>query len=271
MKQKLYFTFLVLATIIYQEQSACTQKEQTIFFGVNVGVKIANKNHALRYGGGYQNELYYSLINQYNYNELYIRLGDKNFQLAYDGLPANIRYTPSLITGVSVGYQINPNFQMSLDGNFCKLKVRDVFTVIVDDPTNSTSQNVYEIGQLYAEESRFEGRFNLDYVFPDGDKFKLMAGISGIFSAWRIDEHWAMLKDYTMPLFSVHNPNNNILNKTRGIGWGGGFNIGCQYEISEKIISQLVYQPYHVNADYGFIINKKLLLQHDLTLRLMWK
>lgn len=247
------------------------QKEKTLFFGLNAGVKLANKNYAIRYSGLYQDELYVTLMNNtYNYNQIYMLLGDKHFYLPYDAYPANIRYSPGVITGVTLGYQVSPKFQMSLDANFCKLKVKDAFTIVVDDPSNWTSEPVIAIGQLYAEESRFEGRFNLDYIF-NGDKLNFIAGLSGIFNAWRIDQQFASIYGYQMNLFSKHNPANNFTTKVGGVGWGGGINMGIEYRVSDQIVAQLMYQPYQTKVDYGLTFNKNLLLQHDLTLRLLWK
>lgn len=270
MKQciKKYLIFLGATFLMYG--NGYGQKDQTLFFGVNVGTKLANKNYAVRYSGAYQDELYYALTNPYHYNEIYMRLGDRHYSMPYDSYPTNIRYTPAIVTGVTVGYQVSPNFQMSLDANFSKLKVRSAFTIEVEDPSNWTSEPVIELGSLYAEESRFDGRYNLDYVF-DGDRAKFILGVSGLFTAWRIDEHFASIRDYNMQLFSKHNPTNNFNNKVSGMGWGAGLNIGCEYRVNEKIVAQIMYQPYHTKVDYGFIPSKKLLLQHDLTVRFLWK
>lgn len=262
-------TLLFICLIVYSGVSL-SQKDQTLFFGVNVGVKFANKNYAIRYSGAYNDELYYALNNEYNYNQIYMLLGDRHFYQPVDTYPTNIRYTPAIITGVTAGYQVSPNFQMSLDANFSKLKVRDVFSVVVEDPSNWTSEPVITLGELYAEESRLDCRFNLDYVF-EGDKLKPMLGASGIFNAWRIDSHIATLQGHQMPLHSQFNPLNNITNKVSGMGWGFGINVGFEYRINEKIVSQVLYQPYHTKVDYGFTISKRLLVQHDLTVRFLWK
>jgi hypothetical protein len=270
MKQCINKYLILLCGLIVFSGNSYSQKDQTLFFGVNVGAKLANKNYALRYSGAYQDELYNSLINPIHQNELYMRLGDKTYYMPYDSYPTNIRYSPGLVTGVTLGYQVSPNFQMSLDGNFSKLKVKSNFTIVVEDPSNWTSEPVIELGTLYAEESRFDGRYNLDYVF-DGGKAKFILGVSGIFTAWRIDEHFASIRDYNMQLFSKFNPTNNFNNKVSGMGWGGGINIGCEYRVNEKIVAQIMYQPYQTRVDYGFIIYKNLLLQHDLTVRFLWK
>ena len=268
---KLRITLLSLLVILLLTSNASAQKEKHLFFGFNVGTKLANKNYAIRYTGLYQNQLEYALMNQYNYNQLYILLGDKNFYVPYDAYPLNMRYTPAIVTGVTIGYQVGPHLQMSLDANFSKLKVRDAFTIVVDDPGNFTTEPVIKVGELFAKEGRFDGRFNLDYVFDGTGKAKFMMGFSGLFNAWRIEEHYASMLGYKMPFFSVHNPTNNINNKVSGMGWGAGINIGIDYQINDKMVGQLVYQPYQTRVDYGFTINKTLLIQHDIVLRILWK
>ena len=260
--------YLLIVFFFLCNISIYAQKEKTIFFGVNVGVKFANKNYAKRYNGLYNNELVNAIYSPINYNEIFIRLGDKNFDL--NEVPGNIKYTPGLLTGVLVGYQMSPNLQANIEANFNKLSVKDVFTIIIYDPTNSTSEPTIGLGQIYAKESRFNGRFNFDYV-GDGDKAKLILGLSGIFMAWRIDEYAAAYDGYTMPLYSAFNPTNNFGNVTRGSGWGFGTNIGLEYRVNEKIVAQIMYQPYQVWEDFGLTIDKRILLQHDLTVRFLWK
>lgn len=267
-----FFQKLLIVCLHFSVSSTLlAQKDQTLFFGINVGTKLANKNYAVRYSGLYQNELYNTLIgNPYNYNQVYINLGDINFYLPYDAYPGNIHYSPGILTGVTGGYQVSPNFQMSVDANFSKLKVKDFFTIVIEDPSNFTTEPTIRIGQLYAQEGRFDGRFNLDYVF-DGDRTRFIMGASGIFNAWRIEQQTALIANYTMSLFSQHNPINNFTNKVSGMGWGGGINIGFEYRVNEKIVAQVLYQPYQTKVDYGFTTSKRLLLQHDLTARILWK
>lgn len=269
--------FVLLALLFVLNHNSMSQKDQTLFFGVNVGTKLANKNYAARYNGAYpfstleSSELYVMINTLYNYDKIYQQLGDKHFALTEESYTTNMKYAPGIVTGVTIGYQVSPNFQMSLDANFAKLKSRNVFTIEVYDPGNFTSEPVIELGDLYAEESRFDGRFNLDYVTDESNKLKYIFGVSGLFTAWRIDEHFAMFQGYKMPLFTVHNPANNFFNITKGIGWGGGLNLGLEYRVNDKIVAQLLYQPYHTKVNYGFTIPKRVLLQHDITVRLLWK
>lgn len=255
--------------------------DQRFFFGVNVGVKFANKNYANRYGGWYENELETVLMQQNNYLIIYEMLGQRDFFLPNDAFPIVVRYSPGLLTGVTMGYKLSPELQFGLDANFSKLKFRSGYSIQVIDPSSTVSQAIYETGYIYAEESRFNGRFNIDYII-DGDPINFIAGVSGVFSAWKIDEHVAFFREHQMPLFTVHNPGNNFTSKTGGMGWGFGINLGMEYRFSERIVAQLMYQPYMQRAEYFLTkqeianltqpyIKPKFRLEHDLTVRILWK
>lgn len=271
--------YYLLTVIFFTGLSSFSQDEKgrSLFFGVNVGTKIANKNYAWRYSGIYvpegsdQTQLEYTLNTPNNYNIIRDMLGGFDFQVPYDAYSQNIRYTPGLLTGVTIGYQISPNLQVSADGNFNKLKVKDVFSIQVYDGSIQTTDGQYRLGYIYAEESRFDARFNFDYV-ADGNKTRFIIGGSGIYNFWRIDQHLAIYNNYEMPLSSQpvglpSNPNNLV----KGSGWGLGLNVGFEYRINEKIVSQIMYQPYQTFVDYGVVVNRKVLLQHDITVRFLWK
>tara|TARA_B110000037_G_scaffold223169_1_gene303191 strand:+ start:1072 stop:1896 length:825 start_codon:yes stop_codon:yes gene_type:complete len=254
------------------------EKGRSVFFGVNVGTKIANKNYARRYSGLYSyfgtnaTQLEAVLYNNpINYNAIKDRLEGIDFIVPYDAYSTNIQYTPGILTGVTMGYQISPNLQVSADGNFNKLKVKTQYTLEVLDGGIGISDEQIVLGNIYAEESRFDARFNFDYV-ADGNKAKFMIGGSGLYSFWRIDEHIAEFRGLEYQLFSKFSdvPTSET-NVVRGSGWGLGINIGVEYRINEKIVSQILYQPYQSFVDYGININKRVLLQHDFTVRFLWK
>jgi hypothetical protein len=278
--------FLVAATILFCTPAQCQdgsddEMSQRFFFGVNVGVKFANKNYANRYGGWYDNQLNLALTQLNNYQTIYEILGQKDFFLPNDAFPLIVKYSPGLLTGVTVGYKLSPNLQFGLDADFSKLKFRSAYSIQVIDPSSTVSQAQYRTGNMFAEESRFNGRFNVDYII-DGDPLNYIVGLSGLFSAWRIDKHIAFFEDFQMPLFSVFNTGNNFTSKTGGSGWGFGINIGLEYRFTEKIVAQLMYQPYMQRAEYFLTkteianlsqpyIRPKFRLEHDITVRILWK
>ena len=245
--------------------------ERRFFAGLNVGTKIANRNYAFRYAGWYQDELINAMYNNtFVYQDIRYSLGDLDWIFPYDYAPARPRYSPGLLTGILLGWKMSPELQVSVEGNFNKLRMTDVFSIEVIDPGNQTSQSLYQLGEIYAEESRFNARFNFDYVNP-GDKASFIMGIHGLFGAWRIDEQVYSFNNILVPVFSVHNPTNGITKKVAGIGWGAGLNIGVEYRFNQQIVAQLMYQPHHAQYDFDYEIFKRFRLQHDILVRILWK
>jgi hypothetical protein len=206
-------TLLLLLTSLFFASHVHAQKDKgrSLFFGVSVGTKIANKNYALRYSGAYsylgttRTQLEHALIdNEINYFAIKEKLGGIDYAIPFDAYPLRINYVPGIMVGVTMGYQISPNLQISVDANINQLKVRSVYTIEVLDGGNQTSEGIFRTGELYAEETRFNGRFNFDYV-GDGNKAKFIFGLSGLLGAWRIDEHAAIFQGYRMPLFAINN------------------------------------------------------------------
>lgn len=245
--------------------------ERRFFAGVNIGTKIANRNYAFRYAGWYQDELPNAIYNNpIVYNDIRLSLGDLDWILPFDYAPARPRYSPGLLTGILLGWKMTPELQVSVEGNFNRLKMQDVFSIEVLDPGNQTSQEIFRLGDIYAVESRFNGRFNIDYINP-GEKASLILGIHGIFGAWRIDEQVYQFNNILVPIFSVHNPTNSIIKKVTGIGWGAGINLGVEYRFNEQIVAQLMYQPHHAQYDFDYEIPQRIRLQHDIMVRILWK
>jgi len=275
MTLKLFLTYILFANITLLAQ------EKKFFVGMNVGVKFANKYYARRHTGSYQNELPILLSSQQVHQQLYQLLGNQDFEF-YE-YNEGYKYTPAINYGVLVGYAVTPNLQASIDANFCQPKVQTNYTVKLFDPGNQTSQNQYKVGSILGQEGRFNGKFNLDYLF-EVDKVKFIVGIQGLFLSWRMEKLIYELADekWIHNSFSVHNVTNNITKKTSGSGWGYGLNFGIEYRLNKKFVAQLLYQPYLSRLEYfntdsqiensgSNYIGVSSKLEHDLTLRIQWK
>jgi len=270
---------LLLALFLFTNITLLAQ-DKKFFIGLNIGAKFANKEYAFRYTGAYQNELPLLLSNQQVHQQLYLLLGNQDFEF-YE-YNVNYRYTPTINYGALIGYAVAPNLQASIDANFSQPKVQTNYTVKLFDPGNQTSQDQYKVGNILGKEGRFNGKFNLDYMI-DAEKVKFIIGIQGLFLSWRMEELLFELADekWIYNAYSVHNVTNNITKKTSGSGWGYGLNLGVEYRLNEKFVAQLMYQPYFSRLDYfntksqiatasnyGGVSN---VLEHDLTLRILWK
>jgi len=253
-----------------------SQDIKRFIYGFNAGVKFANKSYAVRYTGVYQDQLKNYFDNPIHYQAIYQLLNDTHFSLIeYSEL---YRYKPSPVYGVNIGYQASPNLTFEGDLNFSNLTMIGGYTLELVDPGNFTSQDIYKTGHILGKESRFNGRLSINYT-GDGDKFKVIAGLSALFNAWRMESNKVELNGSILTdLYSQFNPNNSFYTKTRGTGLGYGINIGFQYPIQKGISMQVMYQPYVSRMDYfntknqiesiGNSYNKpKLKLENDLIVR----
>jgi hypothetical protein len=231
---------LLLSAFLFFSPSFAQEEEdmgQRFFLGINVGVKFANKNFANRYGGWYQDQLRTALSpDNFNvYNAIFEYLGQKHFALPADldafPDPNIVRYQPGLVTGATVGYKLSPNLQMSLDANFNKLRVLTGYSVEVFDPSLTISQEQYQPGIILGEESRFNGRFNVDYIIND-NPLNYIIGINGLFHAWRMDQHVAYFPDefgMQIPFILSVRPHEQLHFKNK---WNGlGIRPECGYRI----------------------------------------
>jgi hypothetical protein len=272
---------LLLILILFTNINLLAQDTKRFFVGLNIGSKIANKSYAVRYTGAYQNELSNLFSNPYVHQDVYEILGNKDF--AFFEYNENYRYSPAINYGVLLGYNVSPNLQASIDANFSSLKVKTSYNLEVFDPANQTSQEQYQVGYILGGETRFNGKFNLDYI-SDGDKVKFIIGAQGIFSSWRMEQLLIELNNeqWIYNLYSVHDPANNFTKKTSGSGWGYGINIGFEYRLSDKFVGQFMYQPYFSKSEYfstksqieaagSTYIKPEAQLEHDITLRIIWK
>ena len=275
MKLKLLLAFYLAANINLIAQ------DKKFFIGLNIGAKFANKLYAKRYTGAYQKELPNLLSQQQVHQQIYLTLGNQDFEF-YE-FSESYSYTPAINYGVLVGYAVSPNIQASIDANFCQPKIETTYNVRLFDQANQTTQDQYKVGHILGKEGRFNGKFNIDYIF-DGNKAKFIVGIQGLFLSWRMEEQIYELADekWIYNAYSVHNSTNNFTKKTSGSGWGYGLNIGVEYRLNNKFVAQLMYQPYFSRVEY-FATNSQITtagvnylgltnqLEHDLTLRIQWK
>ena len=278
MKSKLLL-FTLMATFLLHANDG-----DKFIYGGNIGVKFANKYNAIRYIGAYQAGTNVSQLENFfnipnNYQNVRTLLGNKDFSfLEFSQI---YRYQPAILFGVMVGYQTSPNLSFDLDLNFISLKTVGGYTLEVIDPGNTTTQEIFKNGFVSGKESRFNGRVNMNYTF-DGDKARLIIGLSGLFMAWRMDENIVELDGSILTnLYSKFNPENDFSIKVSGTGFGGGFNLGVSYPLSEKGSIQLLYQPYISRLDYFTTkiqieaagtdyIKPKFRLDHDLVARFVF-
>ena len=256
------------------------QDDNKLIYGANIGVKFAHKYNALRYSGAYKNQLMNYFTNPNTYQIIRTQfLDNKDFNFfEYSEL---YRYRPAYIFGVMFGYKTSPTLSFDADLNFSRLTAITGYTLTIIDPGNTTSQDIYENGFISGKETRFNGRINMNFM-SEPDKLQYVFGLSGIINSWRMEDNSVELRGSIITnLYSQFNPNNGFTIQVRGTNFAYGVNLGINYQYSEAIAVQILYQPYIGRAEYfntkleienagDAYVKPKFRLEHDLVMRFIW-
>lgn len=274
MRLKLLFFTLLFTQLVY------SQDFKRLIFGLNAGVKFANKNYAIRYTGYYNFELETLIASPNIYQTIRALLGNKDF--VFDSYSDLYRFQPAPVYGVNFGFQASRNLSFEADLNFSNIKMFGGYTLRIDDPGNLTTQDIYATGNISGQESRFNGRINMNYT-TDGEKVKGVFGLAGLLNSWRMEENIVELNGTIIAsLYSQFNPANGFTSRVQGSGFGYGVNLGIEIPFKKGIVMQIVYQPYVTRMDY---YNSRQVIQglgdsyqkpprrleHDLIARFVWR
>ncbi|MFK8043870.1 MAG: hypothetical protein AB8B72_00140 [Crocinitomicaceae bacterium] len=275
----LLFIFIIFGSSTLKAQTNADNLKRFIF-GANAGVKFASKKYAIRYTGAYQDQL----INFLNFPSTYQRvrelLGNNDFY--FDSFSLLYRFQPAISYGINFGYQASPNLSFEADLNFSNIRMIGGYTLVVEDPANFTDQLNFATGTVIGNESRFNGRINMNYR-TDGETVKGIFGIAGLVNSWRMEENYAELNGAIVAqLFSGSNPANGFTSRVSGTGFGYGINLGIEVPFKKGIVMQIVYQPYITRMDYfntqevisglGASYQKPgRVIEHDLMARFVWR
>ncbi len=278
MKVKLLLFYLLLAFKLSAQESA--QDIKRFIYGLNAGVKFANRNYAIRYTGAYQNQLENFFLQQNNYQNIRQILGNKDF--SFDSYSELYRYQPAPVYGINLGFQASRNLSFEADLNFSNIKFIGGYTLSIIEPGNFTTQDIFQNGTVLGQESRFNGRVNMNFT-SNGEKIKGVVGISGLVNSWRMEENLVELNGGIITnLFSPINATNGFTSRVSGTGFGYGVNAGIEVPFKKGIVMQILYQPYITRMDY-FTTRDNIIalgddyekparrLEHDLIARFVWR
>ncbi|MFK8039193.1 MAG: hypothetical protein AB8B74_12945 [Crocinitomicaceae bacterium] len=279
-KKLLLFCLLIVSSVKVIGQSKDIKR---LIFGLNAGVKFANKNYARRYTGVYQDQLLNFFTQQDNYQRVRQLLDNKDFSPHPTAFYSDLfRFQPAPVYGVNIGFQASKSLCFEADLNFSNIKFIGGYTLLIQEPGNLTSQEVIQNGTIIGKESRFNGRINMNYT-SNGEKVKAIIGISGILNSWRMEDNSVELNGGIITnLYSQFNTVNGFLTKVRGTGFGYGANIGIEVPFKKGIVMQILYQPYRTSMEYfetdeaiaalgDNYIKPSAVFEHDLIARFVWR
>lgn len=122
--------------------------------GIDFGFHFANKYTANFYNGGGHNSIHRTIIeNRINYKQIKDLLR-YDFFLDSTNLPSNMKYDPALNVGFYTKYNFTKNVGFSFDFNYSRLKTSDFVTLVLNNPSNLTSQLDYYKASIVGTEDR---------------------------------------------------------------------------------------------------------------------
>jgi len=198
--------------------------------GVGFGLYVPGKESANYYNGSGKNSLRRVLFDYpYNYERLREEF-NHDFYLDSANLPSDMKYTPTVMLQFLSKYNFNENNGFVIEVGYTKLNTADFFTLIIDDPSNTTSEPTVELGKIWGVEERIN--FNIGYIRSFGKPKKMKPYIElGInINDTKLKDNKAQVLSYT---YSIVDPYDSYYGyKQGGIGHGyyasGGiiFNLG---------------------------------------------
>tara|TARA_B110000459_G_C16625149_1_gene504716 strand:- start:4818 stop:5645 length:828 start_codon:yes stop_codon:yes gene_type:complete len=266
-----FILYSILFTPMLSAQDWADKKEAkktpTFVFGVNVGTLFANNNTASIYDGSEKNSSYgvqyiLDLPQNTTFFDTYF-----NQSHSLEELPLNPTYKTALDIGIHAGINISRNSSIFVEINMANLSVEQLFTILIDDPTNLAIEPNYEQLPIIGEEKRININLGTQLSFFNKGKTNLYWSFFGNFNNIQLERNYIVIdgKEFEIRHTLPQQPNT----KPNGIGYGGGTGVGVKYKLSETLTTDLAYNFYYIKTSIndnlqGFGIN------HGVTLRLLW-
>lgn len=284
MRYILLFT-LVLSVLFIHCQEANDSEKGNIFFGLNIGAYHSNNKMAWIYNG---NVTPYTNVQSYFSNPFYKAELDNYFKYQYKiesfADPSLMSYRTALNIGGHAGVKLNKNTSIYADVNLLQLKVKDFFTVAINNPNDPTTiGDTYEQIPIFGEESRTNINLGLQSNFYSENELTAYFNFFGNVNNTRLENNYFVInnKVYTITHNAeVNGTTNGFVNyqqriKPSGIGFGGGAGLGIKYKFNDKFTFDAnyyaIYTRTNINTELNFEANLKPFgLNHALVARIIW-
>ena len=199
--------------------------------GIGFGLYKAGNQSANYYNGSGKNSLRRNLIdNTYNYQALKDRF-NFDFVLDSNNLPSNMKYSPAIMLQAVSKYNFDENNGFVIDVGYAKLTTSDVFTLILNDPSNTTSDPTVQLGKIWGDEERVN--FNFGYIrsFGKPQKMKPYFELGVNVNDTKLKDNKAQVLTFT---YSIVDPTDVYYGyKQGGIGYGYYVGTGLIFNLGD--------------------------------------
>ena len=243
-------------------------KMPSFFVGVNVGTFFANNNTAALYDGSEKFTPYgvnYILTRPANYS-VFLNYFNQNYTL--EELPQNPSYSIALDLGLHAGFHLGSISSIFVDINLSNLAVKDVFTVLIDDPNNRAIEPIYEQIPIYGEEKRININLGNQLNFFNKNNTTLYWSLFGNFNTIQLERNYFVIdnKEYEIAHITALQPDV----KPNGIGYGVGTGLGFKYQLAPQVKTDLTYNFYYIKTRINDNLNE-FGSNNGIKLRIIWE
>jgi hypothetical protein len=222
-----------------------------LYIGVNLGFYKANRYTASYYNGSGVNNVDSTINNTYNYPKIKESL-IYDFSLAQ--LPAKMHYSPAFLLGVYFKYAIK-NSGIIIQFNIAKLRANDVFTLIIDDPNNFSSEPVYKQESIQGIEQRASIDVGYSYTFNPRSNYRPFLQFGGNLTSTKFLDNKIKIENLQ---YSITNYRFSYYKLEQGgVGFGAFAGGGMNLIFNESISIMPTLNIYYTHAKMGPLTKPK--------------
>lgn len=220
------FTLLLTCRLVAQEDTT----RGKFFFAVDLGYEVPNNTYASFLNGnhtfGADRIMQIPEIRQ----QLEQTLGFPILDWEYS---QNLKYQPTIFTGVNLGYRINKSYSVIMKFDIAILRFATPFVIKLNNPRNSLGE--FEQATISAREQRFWYSLGLQKKF-DTEIPQLKPYISGgaSFNFIQLEQHELVIRSLRYNIMRVNTNQGLILQQVNGFGYGVFAEAGAAYKLNDK-------------------------------------
>ncbi len=246
-------------------------------FGVNVGLYIANQDHASFYDGAPKGEGFLDLATYINIptikQEILNSLGGGISEFTFEGYGYLMRYNRPLMIGGNVRYQFNWHHAVVADFNFITLTSNGLWAISYPG-TNGATQQIFQNYNITGKEERLAMTLGYQVALAEPGPGALHFEFGPMLTALKIRENRFFVGERSYNILRAQNQaGNQILNNrypTRNFV-GAYAQLGFNLEF-DKFTIDTGWRTSSENIDLGNpLVEKKRRLQHAPFIRFVYR
>ncbi len=202
------------------------------FIGGTGGAYFAHNSSASFYNGTGTYGINWIFGIQHYSDQIKAQLGLDQQAFYLGEVPENMTYRPGFTIGLNGGYRFNKASNFFFDLNITTFKLKDVYTIYVDDPINFEPTIYPQV--IIGEEKRLHINIGYRHLFG-GSQTRAFLEVAGSFNDFEVMSNTISVGNISYNLIRPvipNNPHQNIQFQTGGSGIGGVAGAGIHYKMN---------------------------------------